>query len=381
MTPAGARSRARLPWRLLMFVWKYAVGVLLCLTPVTSVLAVGWSQRLMQRAVLKRWHKLSGFGADGTGFADFAIADSRTVEHAAWPNWLLGQPDVAWRIDAGPGRVTVLVRRVVGSLWANLVQGLQASLNTALLVLPPGALWLLSWWGGWQNSFHKGYEQAWVGPLVGVLGIALFILVMTYVPLAQARQAAAGHWRAFWDFPLIRQLARQRRRSGLALALAYALLALPVTGMKVAPLAIGADTDAMAADAVKALADQFYLFATAALFPLFILARLAAARIYARALFDGVQSGTVRLEDLSPYEREALGRLRVASAEPRPSSHAVGRLAAKLPRAIILALTFAVWFAVAAQLYVAQFLNYAWFAWLNHPLILLPWVRYLPGSG
>ncbi len=378
MTPAGVRHRARLPWRLLMFVWKYAVGVLLCLTPVTAILAVGWTQRLMRRSVLKRWHRLSGFGADGSGFTDFAMGDSLTAEHVAWPNWLLGMPDVPWRIDAGPGRITVLVRRAAGSLWANLVQGLQASVNTALLVLPAGALWLLSWWGGWQNSFHKGYEQAWVGPLVGVLGIALFIVVMTYVPLAQARQAAAGHWRAFWDVQLIRRLARQRRRAGLWLALAYAFLALPVTGIKVAPLVIGADTDAMPTEAVKALADQFYLLVTAALFPLYILVRLAAARVYARALFDGVRSGAVHLDELSPYEREALGRLRAASTEPRPSGHAVGRLAAKLPRAAIVALTLAAWFAVAALLYVTQFLNYAWFGWLNHPLILLPWVRYVP---
>ena len=87
------------------------------------------------------------------------------------------------------------------------------------------------------------------------------------------------------------------------------------------------------------------------------------------------------MEELSPYEREALGRLRVAAVEPRPSGHAVGRLAAKLPRAVIVALTLAAWFAVAAQLYVAQFLNYAWFSWLNHPLIQLPWLRYLPVQG
>ena len=79
------------------------------------------------------------------------------------------------------------------------------------MILPVGALWLLSWWGGWQNSFHKGYEQAWVGPVVGLLGIGLFLPVMTYVPLAQARQAATGSWRAFWDLSLIRRLARARR--------------------------------------------------------------------------------------------------------------------------------------------------------------------------
>ena len=214
MTPIHGRRRGGWPWRALMFVWKYAIGVLLCLTPVSAILAVGWSYRLMQRSTLKRWHRLSGFGADGTGFTDFALGDSRTADHVGWPNWILGSPDAEWRIDAGPGRVTVLVRRLVGSIWANLRIGVQATINTALLVLPCGALWLLSWWGGWQNSFHKGYEQAWVGPVVGILGIVLFILVMTYVPMAQARQASAGSWRAFWDVPLIRRLLRRRRLAG-----------------------------------------------------------------------------------------------------------------------------------------------------------------------
>ena len=132
---------------------------------------------------------------------------------------------------------------------------------------------------------------------------------------------------------------------------------------------------------VRSIADQYFLFATAALFPLYVLVRLAAARLYAGAMFDSVQAGDLQLEELSPYEREALGRLRVAPAAAHDRGSSVGRFAASLPRAIVVAMTLAAWFAVAAQLYVAQFLNYAWFAWLNHPLIQLPWLRYLPAQG
>ena len=379
MTPG--RARARLPWRLLMAVWKYAVGVILCLTPLTAILVVGWTYRLMQRTTLKRWHKLSDFGADGSGFYDYALGDSRTASHVAWPNWLLGAPDAAWRIDAGPGRITVLLQRVAGSLWDNLKIGIQASLNTALLLLPIGALWLLSWWGGWQNSFHKGYEQAWVGPVVGFLGIGLFMVAMIYVPVAQARQAASGSWRAFWDVPLIRRLLRRRRLAGLGLALLYIVFAAPIMALKAAPLFIGEQVDGLPPQEVRSIADQYFLFATAALFPLYVLVRLAAARLYARAMFDSVQAGDLQLEELSPYEREALGRLRVAPAAAHDRGSSVGRFAASLPRAVVVAMTLAAWFAVAAQLYVAQFLNYAWFAWLNHPLIQLPWLRYLPAQG
>ncbi len=378
MTAIYGRRRGRWPWRALMFVLKYVIGVLLCLTPLTAILAVGWSYRLMQRSTLKRWHRLSGFGADGTGFTDFALGDSGTADHVGWPNWILGSPDAEWRIDAGPGRVTVLMRRIAGSLWANLRIGFQATVNTALLVLPCGALWLLSWWGGWQNSFHKGYEQAWVGPVVGILGIALFILVMTYVPMAQARQAAAGTWRAFWDVPLIRRLLRRRRLAGLGIAALYVILAAPIMAIRAAPLFIGSQIEGLPPAELNAIADQYFLFATAALFPLHILARLAAARVYARAMFDSVQAGDVHVDELTPYERRALARLRVAPSGAQSRGGAVGRVAASLPRAVVVALTWAIWFAVVAQLYISQFLNYAWFGWLNHPLILLPWVRYVP---
>ena len=381
MTIGGVQRRKSWPWRLPMAVWKYAVGVLLCLTPVTAILVVGWIYRLMQRSTLRRWHHLSGFGADGAGFTEFALGSGRTVEHVGWPNWLLGSPDPEWRIDAGPGRAARLPRRIAGSLWANLRIGFQASLNTALLALPIGALWLLSWWGGWQNSFHKGYEQFWVGQVVGLLGIALFILVMSYVPLAQARQASAGTWRAFWDFPLIRRLLRGRRLAGLGLALLYVAAAAPIMAIKVAPMVMGAEIEGLAPAELKAFADRYFLFATALLFPLHMLVRLAAARLYAGALFDGVRGGDVHLDELSPYEREVLGRLRVAPAAPSERRHPVGRLAASLPRAVIVVLTSAAWFVVAAELYVAQFLNYVWFGWLNHPLIQLPWIRYLPAQG
>ena len=377
----SGQGRARLPWRFLMFVWKYAVGVLLCLTPLSAILVVGWTYRLMQRATLKRWHRLSGIGADGAAFHDFAIADSRTATHVAWPNWLLGAPDAPWRIDAGPGRVTVLLQRVAGSFGANLRIGIQASLNTALVMLPIGALWLLSWWGGWQNSFHKGYEESWVGQVVGFLGIAMFMVVMTYLPLAQARQASTGSWRAFWDVLLLRRLVRRRRLGGLGLALLYMVLAAPLMALRAAPVVIGEFVEELPPERITEVAEQFFLASTALLFPLYIVVRLVAARLYAGAILDAVRSGDVGLEELGVEEREALGRLRVAADPNRPRGHAVGRMAVSLPRGLLLALTLAAWFAVTAQLYVSQFLNYAWFSWLNHPLIQLPWIRYLPAHG
>jgi hypothetical protein len=36
-------------------------------------------------------------------------------------------------------------------------------------------------------------------------------------------------------------------------------------------------------------------------------------------------------------------------------------------------LALALWGGLVAELYVAQFLAHDWFAWVNHPLVQLPW--------
>lgn len=45
-----------------------------------------------------------------------------------------------------------------------------------------------------------------------------------------------------------------------------------------------------------------------------------------------------------------------------------------LPAPVHRRLAAATWTAFIAQLYVAQFANHAWWNWLNHPLIGLPWI-------
>jgi hypothetical protein len=67
-------------------------------------------------------------------------------------------------------------------------------------------LWLFAWFAGWNNSFHKGYELAFVGPAAGWLGVALFISDMLYVPYAQVRHAVSGERRRFFELGLLRRL-------------------------------------------------------------------------------------------------------------------------------------------------------------------------------
>ena len=65
-----------------------------------------------------------------------------------------------------PKQVGLMGRAIFGSLGANLKLGAQSLFNIWVLTLPPCALWLFAWWGGWENSFNKGYEQFAVGPSV-----------------------------------------------------------------------------------------------------------------------------------------------------------------------------------------------------------------------
>jgi hypothetical protein len=108
--------------------------------------------------------------------------------------------------------------------------------NTWALTLPACLLWWFGWYDGWNNSFNKGYEQAAVGPLISLLGIAWFITAMFYVPLAQARQAVTGEWRSFYQFRLIWKIVRDRWVYCVLLAVLYALLSVPLSVLKTSPM-------------------------------------------------------------------------------------------------------------------------------------------------
>ncbi len=140
-----------------------------------SIVAVGWVQRRMQRETLRAFERAGEGALQGVPELRDALEP---------PGWFGGVPSASgWR-------------RFLGGFTANARIGLAATLNTWALTLPGALLWLFSWYDGWNNSFHKGYEQAAVGPAMGLLGVGLFIAAMLYVPMAQARQASTGSWRS-----------------------------------------------------------------------------------------------------------------------------------------------------------------------------------------
>jgi hypothetical protein len=358
------------------FLVRYLFGALFTLTPVTAILVIGWTQRATARSVARRWHREAG-NAD-KDFADFARADDDTSALARWPRWIMA--DDAGRLlgearRAGLLRALALIARALfGSLWLNAKAGLRALVPVALVVLPAATLILFAWWGGWENSFNKGYEQAWVGPIVSFLAIGYFIVAMTLLPLAEVRQAVNNSWVAFFDVVFLRRVAREAKLGLIGLAILFATAGFVVAVLKIAALPLGNAAETPA-DALR-IAQVYPLAIAALLFPLYVALRLAAARLYARAAVkvaakDGVEAFAGR-------ERSLLERLSLDGGAGARARGALTRLVAGsgslAAGAVATTVMFAIWFGFIAEIYTSQFLAHDWTHWVNHPLVQLPWV-------
>ncbi|MBP6011803.1 MAG: hypothetical protein KBA31_06205 [Alphaproteobacteria bacterium] len=357
------------------FLWRYLLGALFTLTPVTAVLVVGWTQRATARAVARRWHAQAG-NAD-KDFAAFARASEETSSLAHWPRWIMADDAGALFAEArrsGPLRAGALVLRALfGSLWANARAGLSALLPIAIVLAPAGLLWLFSWWAGWDNSFNKGYEQAWVGPTVAFAGIAYFIVTMSLLPFAEVRQAINNSWRAFFDVAFLRRAAREARLGLIGLAVAFVTAGFIVASLKVVPLGLG-NAAATPEEALR-WAQAYPLLVACVLFPLYVALRLVAARVYSRAAARlAVKAGT---DAFAARERGLLDRLSLGRGEA-PARSGLARLAigsrSFATGLMASAVVFAVWFGLVSEIYVSQFLVHDWTHWVNHPLVQLPWV-------
>ena len=390
--PASRLSRV---WTVLVLVWKYVIGMLLTQNPLTSILVIGWSYRVAERAALKRWWKASSSREQGESFRDFTSRSLITNAYAHWPNWVVAQnfrgswSEALRRKEAITLKCRRVLRVLLGSIAANVTLGVQAIFNTWLFTLPGCVLWLFAWYAGWNNSFHKGYEQAPIGPLTGILGVILFIAAMFYVPMAQSRQAVTGSWRSFYDFRLVSRLVRRRWRACIGIAAWYAALSLPVTILKTAPgffsQALGAEFDQLSDSELYIFLTKYFLWSAALFFPLYLWLRVVAARVYASAILSELHTGHVALGELGIRERDMLEQLGLTRFPPRSRRHLLIRTAASTARimattAVVLA-TALIWFSFVAQIFVSEFFNYhPAIGWLNQPLIQLPWFCYIPGA-
>ncbi len=309
-------------YRLLRSGIRLFIGIILCLTPVTAILVLGWLMRMMAREERFARARLSG---------------------SADPSQRPTLP--AWFVCDAPGK-TGVVARWIGSLRENIRMGCAAFVTVAAATLPFTLLWLFSWWAGWENSFNKGYEQAWIGPTLGLLGVAISLPLLARLPMALAHQAATGSTKAFFAIFEVRGLIRLASWRYVWLSILFVAAALPLSIVKVAPVFIEHWRPGFSARSpaeIAEFADAYRFWATVYVLLALIYLRRASARLHARA---------------------ALKR------ESRPASSKWSG-AGNVLRSLLLWL---IWFGFVAQLYVTQFLNHQWTGWLSHPLILLPWL-------
>lgn len=241
-----ALARPALPWRLIRLARDLAVGGLLCLHPVTSIIALGW--------ITRRMAAIMGAGAA--------------------PGWLMG--------PTGAGIVT----RTLGGLAANIRDGLRTLAGLALLTLPFTALWLGAWWAGWENSFNKGYEQAAIGPAVWLAATLPALLILAHLPFALAHAAREGRLGAFTAWRTIRRIRAAAGWRGPWLALMSVILSLPFLGALALPAFVediipGFAT--MAPQDQHSIADLIHLATALYAFASLYTLRTMAARITLRA--------------------------------------------------------------------------------------------------
>lgn len=385
LTGKKPRSWWALLWKGPAGFLKFFVGMIFCQTLLGSILIVGWTYRIMQRVIYKRWWSQSPLRRSGLSFQEYLGQSPQTRLHLHWPNWILQQNF----LEVIRGRP---IKAFVQSLWLNFKVGFRGIVNTWVLTLPGCVLMLFSWYDGWNNSFNKGYEQAPVGPLTGILGLILFVLPMLYIPMAQARQAATGEWRSFYQFRLVRRLVLRRWPACLGLAALYALVSLSILILRVLPQyfpQMGHQTVEALAALPKAqlrnnLNGYFFWCATIVL-PAFVALRVLAARIYATGLLSAVEHGAIPPDWLASSERMELERLNLLQVNTAPKRHLLLRMVGDTVNWIVWGIAavsmFLVWFAFVAQIYVAQFLNYIpGIGWLNQPLVQLPFFHFIPAG-
>jgi hypothetical protein len=396
--PSGPSTIGRIVSALFGWMWRLAVGVLFCMSWFTSVLVVGWLYRWVQGRVLYAWWKRSRLREHGS-FASFCetLGPDAPVKR---PRWFLrerftrssfrtdllastadGEPPLWPRIA---GRA---ILSPVRSLWLNFKIGFQALLCIFLLTGWGCLFMTFSWEFGWLNSFNKGYEQAPVGPLLGITGIFLFSLAMCYVPMAAVHQAVTGDVWAFFDFRFVWRLVRARLSAYVILAVLTAGVSAFLQIFKTAPLFFD-DTFNFWSDLSDAQLHsalwQYYLFGSFLLFVSLLLTHLLAAHIYRSAVLKVLRRGRVSRGQLHPRLADWLGRLELLPSVELPPQgfarvlRATGRVGY---RRFLFALLLLTWVGYVFSVYIAEFLNYhPYVGFLNHPLVQGPCFNYLPSD-
>ncbi|MCL4677403.1 MAG: hypothetical protein KJ017_02285 [Alphaproteobacteria bacterium] len=353
------------------------MGFLCCWTPLTAPLLTGWLNRYMRHCAVKVWVKKSNLNDK-----DAFYQDEENSSLKLWPKWLYAKT-TSQPTDNTLTRALRKIKSVVGCLWRNYQNGLMTIFNTWALTLPLGFCWLWMWWAGWNNTFARAYEEEGLAQSVLFLSMLAFCVLMLYLPLAQARQAIQGRWQSFFDIRAIRVVARHIRFRLFLLALSYALIGgIILIGSK-AILANFNQIYAVDIHDVKTMEQKLFLhfLGMISIFYLgLLLVKRMNARVYAIGVIKALQSGALKPEHLTPYERKILiDRLGYKQAAPKKRGPrwrgALTWPLKKIGVVLLVLATLGVWGGLVSTLYFAQFMNHSYPDWLNLPLIQMPYIR------
>ncbi len=386
------------PWvlRVLGRLWRWLFASLLCQSALGAVIVVGWVRRGMQRAAFKYWVKR---GDHGRRFEDYVADDPDLAEFVGRPKLVLEQNTrhalaAAGRCESADERIGATIQALFRSLWVNLKGGLGLLVATHLVTLPLLGLMAYGWFAGWNISFNKQYELAAVGPATVSTGMMLFGFVMLFIPMAQARQAATGQWRAFFDLPFITGVVKRHWLSCFGLLLLYMIAATPVMGIRSAVAFIGSEYEEQYEAALQA-ANQYYFLATLLfVVPAYIALHWLGAKVYAHAVLKDLRRGKLSPDDLSARERRVMSGAGLLNDLPAPKpvvlapptvSRGLGRsllwVLIAVGWSMLALLAVSVWVSghVFVSKIVGQFLNYIPDeGWTNQPMVHMPIVRYIP---
>ena len=356
----------------------------------TSILAVGWTYRWMQAVVLRGWWKRSPKRQEGS-FQDFCDSLGQG-DPVARPRWFLRERIGAYLSPPAPGGRPAGALRLFGraltvpwhSLWLNFKTGLAAIFCTYLLTGWGCLLMLFSWEFGWFNSINRYYEQAWVGPVTGIVGSLLFILAMFYVPMAQAHQAATGQARAFFDFRFVRRLVRARLTAyvGLAVLMWIASLILSVAVLASTGQSFADPKVMPAAEGLEAFRRYLGLWTFFGLVPAYLILHWVAALIYRSAVLKVLRQGIVTRAELNPVLGRWLDKLEL-KVTPRLETTGLNwyaKLTARFAyRRVLFTVLFLLWVTFVMRFYVHYFFrSHPVVGFLNHPMIQMPCFDFIP---
>jgi len=392
--PVQAREENAL---ITLFGWiaRFVVGVFFIssifpLSLITSVAAFGWLQRRMQAFALRGWWKESPRRMEGS-FAQFCdtLGLDAPVER---PRWFVRERVLATLDNLAKGNtfisylgfVWTLVTVPVHSLFLNFKVGIAGLFTTYLLTGWGCSIMLFSWYFGWLNSFHKGYEDAFLGLLSGLFGSFLLILALIYVPMAQVHQAAAGEIMAFFQFRVVMKLILTRLTGYLFLVMALAFTSLVFEIPRLLTLGEGFvanDPDISARQAFWIL-EGYWFFCSIFFFLSLLILRTFAALIYRSAMLKAVRAGTILVSDLPPTLAFWFEKLEIVPQlqAPQPVLLTMARkLVGWNYRAFLISLVFLFWMLFVMRFYVGYFFVFNEARGiLNHPVVQCPTIDWTP---